>query len=99
MTTGAANVRVSVSQLGLEARPGEAGRPQTNARVYLSLVGCDRLLREGWSEKQIRRAAFAQLRAMLGLPRTTVIAGHEHGFYMIKSKEIKTNLVVTVTPA
>jgi hypothetical protein len=36
---------------------------------------------------------------MLGLPRTTVIAGHEHGFYMIKSKEIKTNLVVTVTPA
>lgn len=93
------DLRVTVSQVGVESRAGEAGRPQTNARVYLSLVGCDRLMREGATEKQIRRAAFAQLRGMLGLAPTVVIAGHPHGYYMVKSREVKTNLVVTVTPA
>lgn len=93
------NVRVSVSETGVETRAGEAGRPQTNARVYLSMVGCDRLMREGVTEKQIRRAAFAQLRTMRGLPRTCVIAGHPHGYFMVKSRDLKTNLVVTVTPA
>lgn len=93
------NVRVTVSEVGFETRSGEAGRPQGNARIYLSMVGCDRLHREGVTEKQIRRAAFAQLRSMRGLSPKTVIARHEHGYFMVKSRELKTNLVVTVTPA
>lgn len=92
-------LRVTVSQVGVETRSGEAGRPQTNSRVYLSLVGCDRLIREGATEKQVRRAAFAQLRGMLGLAPTVVIAGHPHGYFMVKATEIRTNLVVTVSPA
>lgn len=91
-------LRVSVSPQSFESRSGQAGRPQGNARVYLSLVGCDRLHREGVTEKQIRRQAFSQLREILGLPRETVIARHEHGYFMIKSREVKTNLVLTVSP-
>jgi hypothetical protein len=93
------NLRVVASQLGRETRAGEAGRPQANARIYLSLVGCDRLMREGATEKQIRRVAFAALRTQLGLSPKTVIAGHAHGYFMVKSREVLTDLHVTVTPA
>jgi len=93
------NLTVTAAQVARSAHSEGAGRPQANARVYLSLVGCERLMREGATEKQIRRQAFALLRAQLGLPNTTVIARHEHGYFMIKSREVLTDLAVTVRPA
>lgn len=93
------NLHVTVRPIGLTLRTGEVGRPQTNSRIYLSLVGCDSLMREGATEKQIRRAAFASLRTTLGLPKTTVIARHTHGHFVVKSTEIVGNLVLTVSPA
>ena len=90
---------VTSSQVAREVRGGEAGRPQANARIYLSLVGCDRLMREGATEKQIRRRAFAALRTQLGLSPQTVIARHEHGYFMVKSRDLLTDLAVTVRPA
>lgn len=93
-------LHVSVSQLGIAPHTGEVGRPQSNPRVYLSTPGCEHLLRQGVTEKQIRRAAFAQLRTMLDLPAKTVIArNEEYGYFMVKSNGIKSNLLVTVMPA
>jgi hypothetical protein len=93
------NLNVTAAQVARGAHSEGAGRPQANARVYLSLVGCERLMREGATEKQIRRQAFALLRSQLGLSNKTVIARHEHGYFMVKSREVLTDLAVTVRPA
>ena len=94
-------IKVTVSPVPFGGRvEGLAGRPQTNARVYLSLVGCERLAHEGMTPKRIRRAAFASLRSTLGLSRDTVIVEHpSQGYFMVKSRDLQTNLVVTVTPS
>lgn len=92
-------LRVTLAPVPFEPVEGERGRPQVNPRIYLNLVGVERLKRQGWTEKQLRRRAFAQVRTMLGLSHDTVIAKATEGdFFMVKTKALDTNLVVTVTP-
>jgi hypothetical protein len=99
MTNKDIELRVTLQPVPFDLAEGERGRPQVNPRVYLSLVNTERLKREGWTEKQLRRRAFAQLRQMLGLPQDTVIVRSQEGdYFMVKSKALDTNLVVTVTP-
>lgn len=92
-------LNITLNPVPFTANDGR-GRPQTNPRLYLSLVGCEALKREGWTEKQLRRRAFAQARALLGLPKDVVIAESVDGsYYMVKSTSLKTNVVVIATPA
>lgn len=92
-------LRVTLQPVPFDAADGERGRPQVNPRIYLSLVNVERLKRQGWTEKQLRRRAFAQVRTILGLTPDTVIAKSPEGdFFMAKTKQLDTNLVVTVTP-
>lgn len=92
-------LRVTLQPVPFDASQGERGRPQVNPRIYLSLVNVERLKRQGWSEKQLRRRAFAQIRDMLGLSHDTVIAKAPEGdYFMVKSSALDTNLIVTVIP-
>lgn len=92
-------VNVSLTSVPFEKNEGR-GRPQTNARLYVSMVNTQRLTREGWSEKQLRRRAFAQLREMLGLDADVVIARSEDkSHFMIKSDRLRSNFAITVTDA
>lgn len=93
------NVRVQMKFSPFDSTYGERGRPQTNARVRLHLEGCADLLASGVSEKQIRRAAFADVRRLLGLPRTVVFAKSEAGHFVVKTQELGQNLDLTILPA
>ena len=92
-------LRITVQPVPFDHAEGEKGRPQVNPRLYLTLANTERLQRQGWSEKQIRRRAFAKLRKMLGLSPETVIAKAPEGdFFMVKTRDLDSNLVVVVTP-
>lgn len=92
-------LRVTVQPVPFDATEGEKGRPQVNPRLYLTLANTERLQRQGWTEKQIRRRAFAKLRKMLGLEPETVIAKATDGdYFMVKTRALDSNLVVVVTP-
>lgn len=99
MSSNKSVVNVSLSSVPFESTAGQRGRPQTNARLYVSFVNTQRLLREGWTEKQLRREAFVQVRKILGLAEDTVIArSADHSYYMVKH-HLGSNFAVTVTAA
>lgn len=92
-------LNVSVSSVPFEKNT-DRGRPQTNARLYLTMVNTQRLIREGWTEKQLRRQAFAQVRETLGLDKDTVIARSTDGsYFMVKSDRLRANFEVRVSAA
>ena len=51
----------------------------------------------GVSEKQIRRAAFSEMRRLLGLPATTVVV-NKGSHHIVKTLERSVNMTLVVRP-
>lgn len=93
------SIRLSFSFTKFDNHSDERGRPQTNPRVTLSFEGLDSLMIDkGVTEKQIRRAAFADMRRLLGLdPKTVVVDCKTH--HIVKTTERQQNIHITVRPS
>lgn len=91
-------IRVSFENAPFENRSEERGRPQTNPRVYLRFEGLEALMASGVTEKQIRRAAFSEMRRLLGLdPKTVVVNCVDH--HIVKTVERQTNMMLVIRPS
>jgi len=91
------SLRISFEFTPFESRHAERGRPQTNPRVTLRFEGLEALMASGVSEKQIRRAAFSEMRRLLGLPATTVVV-NKGSHHIVKTLERSVNMTLVVRP-
>jgi hypothetical protein len=93
------NVAINYQLVNFDNRTGQRGRPQKNPHMGIDMSGAESLVAE-YGEKQVRLAAFRQLRASLGLDANIVISQHPKNeeLWIVKTEALKQNIYLTVLP-